>query len=104
MARGGSGIAKRDLARHPASPDQIGEFLAIDSRTGKTMWRHRNRVPYNTAALTTAGDFVFVGDISGRFSAMDAESGKVLVGSPHAQRRRTASRSRTQWREGNTVS
>jgi alcohol dehydrogenase (cytochrome c) len=78
MARGGNGIAKRDFARHPASPDEIGEFLAMDSRTGKALWRQRNRMPYNTAALTTAGDLVFVGDISGRFSAMDVETGKVM--------------------------
>jgi alcohol dehydrogenase (cytochrome c) len=75
---GGVGPSKRDFERHPASPDNIGDFVAMDSRTGKVLWRRRNRLPYNTAALTTAGDLVFVGDITGRFVAMDAETGQVL--------------------------
>jgi alcohol dehydrogenase (cytochrome c) len=35
-------------------------------------------MPYNTAALTTAGGLVFVGDIEGRFFAMNAATGDVL--------------------------
>ena len=72
---GGPGGAKRTAAPHPASPNEMGEFLAMDSRTGKILWRHRSRLPYDTAALTTAGGLVFVGDIEGNFFAFDVATG-----------------------------
>ena len=75
---GGTGPAKRDLTPHPSSPTNIGEFVAMDSRNGKVIWRRPSRMPYNTAALTTAGGLVFVGDIEGRFFAMNAATGEVL--------------------------
>ena len=40
---------------HPQAPDRLGEFRALDLRTGETLWRHGLRVPYNTSALTTGG-------------------------------------------------
>jgi alcohol dehydrogenase (cytochrome c) len=76
--RGGVGPAKRRLVPHPESPNEMGEFLAMDSRSGTIVWRKRNPRPLNTAALTTATGLVFVGDIEGRFSAMDAATGDVL--------------------------
>jgi alcohol dehydrogenase (cytochrome c) len=75
---GGPGPSRRKSVLHPASPTNLGEFVAMDSRSGKILWRRPNRLPYDTAALTTAGGLVFVGDITGRFYAMDAASGKVL--------------------------
>jgi alcohol dehydrogenase (cytochrome c) len=41
-------------------------------------WRQRQRLPFSTAALTTAGGLVFVGDLDRRFYAMDVATGKVL--------------------------
>jgi len=75
---GGTGPAKRTVVPHPASPTNIGEFRVMDSRSGKTLWSRRSKLPYNTAALTTGGDLVFVGDISGHFFGMDAATGDVL--------------------------
>lgn len=75
---GGVGPSTRDVQPHPKLPNHIGEFVAMDSRTGKITWRRQSRLPYNTAALTTAGGLVFVGDVEGRFFGMNAATGDVL--------------------------
>jgi alcohol dehydrogenase (cytochrome c) len=77
-AQGGNGPSQRTSLPHPASPDQLGELVAIDSRTGRVLWRHRNPLPYDTAVLTTAGGIAFAGDIDRYFSAFDVETGNVL--------------------------
>ena len=75
---GGTGGARRTATPHPASPNEMGEFVAMDSRTGKILWRRRNPLPYDTSALTTGGGLVFVGDIEGQFFAFDVVTGKLL--------------------------
>ena len=62
----------------PASPDNMGEFLAMDVKTGKVLWRHRTRTPMLTAALTTAGGLAIVGDYDRYLYIHDAVTGKVL--------------------------
>lgn len=76
--RGGIEPNKRTLTPHPEGPSDMGELLVMDSRTGTITWRKRNPRPLNTAALTTAGGLVFIGDLDGRFWAMDAANGEVL--------------------------
>ena len=79
LGGGGTGwVRGRKNHFHPDSPDQLGEFQALDVRTGKTLWKHRRRAPYNTAALTTAGGLVFVGDWERYILAYDVESGEQL--------------------------
>ncbi len=63
---------------HPQAPDQLGEFQALDLRTGETLWRQRLRVPYSTSALTTGGGLVFIGDWGRRVHAYDARTGEPL--------------------------
>ena len=75
---GTGGVRDRQNHFHPDAPGQLGEFQALDIRTGETLWRHRLRVPYNTAALTTAGGLVFVGDWERHVYAYDAASGEKL--------------------------
>ncbi len=76
---GGSGSVRGRLNHfHPDSPDQLGEFQALDIRTGKTIWKQRRRSPYNTVALTTAGGIVFVGDWERYVFAYDVETGDEL--------------------------
>ena len=76
---GGTGSTRGRLNHfHPDSPDQLGEFQALDIRTGKTIWKQRRRSPYNTAALTTAGGIVFVGDWERYVFAYDVETGHEL--------------------------
>ena len=79
LGGGGTGwVRGRKNHFHPDSPDQLGEFQALDVRTGKTLWKHRRRAPSNTAALTTAGGLVFVGDWERYILAYDVESGEQL--------------------------
>ena len=62
---------------HPASPDGLGEFLALHARTGKVLWRHRTRTPPNTAALTTGQ--VWSSSATGiGFTVHEAATGNVL--------------------------
>jgi alcohol dehydrogenase (cytochrome c) len=78
LIRGGTGPSKRTSVPHPASPNDLAEFVAMDSRTGKILWRHRNPLPYDTAVLTTGGGLAFVGDIDRYFAAFDVTTGQVL--------------------------
>ncbi|MBV8845519.1 MAG: PQQ-binding-like beta-propeller repeat protein [Bryobacterales bacterium] len=75
---GGTGPVKRTHYRHPASGGNLGEFLAMDIRSGRVLWRQRTPSPSNTAALTTAGGVAFGGDWDRHMYAYDAESGKIL--------------------------
>ena len=76
---GGTGGVRGRLNHfHPDAPGQLGEFQALDIRTGETLWKHRLRVPYNTAALTTAGGLVFAGDWERHVFAYDAATGEQL--------------------------
>ena len=75
---GTGGVRGRKNHFHPDAPDQLGEFQALDIRTGETLWKQRRRTPYNTAALTTAGGLVFVGDWERYVFAYDARTGDQL--------------------------
>ena len=75
---GVGGVRDREDHFHPDAPGQLGEFQALDIRTGETLWKHRRRAPYNTAALTTGGGLVFVGDWERYVFAYDAETGDEL--------------------------
>ena len=69
------------IARPADSPATTGWLQAVSVETGKTLWTHKQpgRV---LGAMTTAGDIVFIGDSAGRFLAMDARSGEILLGNP----------------------
>ncbi|MCY3842565.1 MAG: PQQ-binding-like beta-propeller repeat protein, partial [Acidobacteria bacterium] len=76
---GGTGGVRGRLNHfHPDAPDVLGEFQALDIRTGETLWKHRRRAPYNTAALATAGGLVFIGDWERYVFAYDVASGEQL--------------------------
>jgi alcohol dehydrogenase (cytochrome c) len=58
----------------------LGSYLtAVDYRTGKIAWQHRFRTIANTGLatglLSTAGDLLFAGDVSGNFIAFDPVKG-----------------------------
>ena len=75
---GGMGPSDRPFTAHPASPDHLGDFVAMERETGEVLWRRPSRLPYGTSALTTAGGLVFVGDFDRYFYALDVETGKSL--------------------------
>ena len=78
LGGGGPGPYRRENLLHPESGGNLGELLVLDVPSGEVKWRHRTRAPFNTAALTTAGGLVFIGDWDRNMLAMDAESGDVL--------------------------
>lgn len=57
-----------------------GHLMAWDPVKGEEVWRVPQKFPINGGTLTTAGNLVFFGNLEGRFSAFDAESGDELWG------------------------
>ena len=78
LGKGGTGPVRRRDYKHPASEGNLGEFLALDIRTRKVLWRQRMPTPFNTAALTTAGGLAFGADWDRHMYAYDAANGKIL--------------------------
>jgi len=78
LGKGGVGPVKRQDLKHPQSGGNLGEFLAMDIRSGKVLWRQRTPSPSNTAALATAGGLAFGGDWDRHMYAYDSATGKIL--------------------------
>ena len=74
---GGLGDGMREARPFPTSDGNLGEFIALDT-TGKILWKHRQRAPFNSAALTTGGGLVFVGDWNRYINAYDVKTGDLL--------------------------
>jgi alcohol dehydrogenase (cytochrome c) len=72
------------ISPRPDSDGRFGLLQAIDTRTGKTLWKARQRAPQTTGVLSTAGGVVFAGALDRSYSAYDAASGRKLwnVGLP----------------------
>ena len=73
---GGTGPVRRTNHHHPDSGERLGEFLAMDMRTGEVRWRRRFRTPINSAALTTAGGLAIAGGWDRQVFAFDARTGE----------------------------
>ncbi len=72
------------ISPRPDSDGRFGLLQAIDTHTGKTLWKARQRAPQTTGVLATAGGVVFAGALDRRYSAYDAANGTKLwsVGLP----------------------
>lgn len=71
--------------------DHIGSLKAVDPKTGKIVWEHKNNAPLWGGVLATAGNLVFTGTPEGYLMGFDAKTGEVvykfntgsgIVGSP----------------------
>jgi alcohol dehydrogenase (cytochrome c) len=78
LGKGGNGPVRRIDYKFPAGGGNLGEFLALDLKSGKVLWRQRMPTPFNTAALTTAGGLAFGGDWDRHLFAYDVSTGKIL--------------------------
>ena len=60
----------------PLNEDYIGVLRAIDPKTGKEVWRHKNYAPLWGGVLTTKGNLVFTGNPEGYLQAFNAKTGE----------------------------
>jgi alcohol dehydrogenase (cytochrome c) len=76
-AQGGLDI--RFAPRVPPNHDgNFGRLTALDLKAKKVLWTHRQRLPFASSILATAGGLIFAGDIDRYFNAFDQSSGKLL--------------------------
>ncbi len=63
---------------HKLFDDHVGTLRALDPKTGKIVWEHKEELPLWAGVMTTAGNLVFTGSGDGHLKAFDAKSGKEL--------------------------
>ncbi|MFX1765977.1 methanol/ethanol family PQQ-dependent dehydrogenase [Paraburkholderia sp. A1RI-2L] len=70
-----------EIKPEPGS-EGYGELQAIDVNTGKKLWSHWTRMPWNGGVATTSSGLAFSGSLDGHLYAFDTATGKILWTSP----------------------
>jgi glucose dehydrogenase len=78
LAAPGARGAWKPVPRPGANENELTGLAKINLSTGETLRFNVGRVPSNGGVLTTAGEIVFHGDMSQKFRAFDAATGKQL--------------------------
>lgn len=73
------GLDMRFIPRLPPGHDgNFGRLVALDLQKRRIVWTHRQRIPFASSTLATAGGLLFNGDVDRYFSAYDQANGRIL--------------------------
>ncbi|MGH3165942.1 MAG: pyrroloquinoline quinone-dependent dehydrogenase, partial [Trebonia sp.] len=75
---GGVDISFSGMLPRKDNDGKFSRLTAMDLKTGKVVWMHRQRAPLATAMLVTGGGLLFSGDRDRYFRALDEKTGQVL--------------------------
>jgi len=67
-----------DYAPRPGSDGKYGVLQALDMQSGEIAWDLRQRAPFDTSILATAGGVLFAGSVDRRIRAWDQATGEEL--------------------------